>query len=138
MPRGDAGMSNGGDRFQDRQFSEAEQRRIESEISKNEAEQAKLISTREIRGIAVRIIYTKRRMADANEVKKRLSGVGAKPDLFPISDRDIKEHAGKLYYKNPSHFEAAEQIKALVADIESLEVELSSSVKAGFLYVWVV
>lgn len=95
------------------------------------------LSTRAIRGISVRIIHNNQRRPDALKIEKRLSGVGADVHLHFISSRS-KERRGMLYYVPDSRIEAAEQIKALIADIQDVGVARHTGKRgAQDIYLWI-
>jgi DNA repair exonuclease SbcCD ATPase subunit len=80
------------------------------------------LRTRAIRGAAVKIIYIAPRVADAKAISKRLSDLGATVTLYSVGDSANEEFVKKLYYYGDTQIEAAQQIKAVIAEIEPVEV----------------
>ncbi len=101
----------------------------------------KQLSTREIRGTLVRVYFTKKRAANAKKVMELLSSLGAKVDL-QLERAIPKESMGHLWFSQDSQFEAAQQIKKVIAHIEPVEVVKTpfffrNLVEHRFLNLWI-
>lgn len=92
----------------------------------------------DLRPMIIRIVHTERRQADAEQVQKRLTNLGATVHLYPTSEEGNESHVGHLYI-NGSMLKYGPLIMRVVEDIEPQEVHQEDTLEGDHnAVVWVV
>ena len=87
----------------------------------------------------VRIYHSSTRIADAEKIRRLLSGVGADVLLRRVDASRYSRYKGKLNYYNDSDLEAAQQIKDLIQDIEQVNImKLTGKISLRYLRLGVI
>jgi len=104
----------------------SEQVKVLESDRKSAAKQVKMIekeiNTRAIKRVKFRVVYTKGRKSDAEEIVSLITELGGSVYLIDTtSDYGNEPHAGKAYYTSDIQLKAIQQITPVISDIQKIE-----------------